>query len=407
MSENASDAPNDGDQGIIQNVINLDETENVHKTDKNVFKPEETENVHKTDKNLFKPEETENVHKTDKNLFKPEETENVHKTDQNLFKPEETENVHKTDKNLFKPDETENVHKTDKNLFKSDETENVHKTDNKPPNDNEKIDNGRSMNVFSDVCCTLYHTFKIPPEDRDPWIRHIEVLSDGNILLADRYNRQLLLYDSNGIHLKHVKLSSGPWSLAVTNNNLAAVTLPDQKMVTFVTIDTLKMISKIQIHDDCRGIACINNKLIVNCVTNGLKVLTLNGKTLKVFPQFVGYMSLLQGPNESLLCSHFASDRVVCIDLKGKVIYDFNDQTLSGPCSFTRDRVHEYLYVVGHHGNNIHMYGDQGQTRRILLTKTEGIDRSWAIGYDSAEKRLYISTFGGKNISIWKIVKEA
>jgi hypothetical protein len=69
--------------------------------------------------------------------------------------------------------------------------------------------------------------------------------------------------------------------------------------------------------------------------------------------------------------------------------------------------VHEYLYVVGHHGNNIHMYGDQGQTRRILLTKTEGIDRSWAIGYDSAEKRLYISTFGGKNISIWKIVKEA
>jgi hypothetical protein len=31
-------------------VINLDEKENVHKTDKNVFKPEETENVHKTDK---------------------------------------------------------------------------------------------------------------------------------------------------------------------------------------------------------------------------------------------------------------------------------------------------------------------------------------------------------------------
>jgi hypothetical protein len=40
MSENASDAPNDGDQGITQNVINLDEKENVHKTDKNVFKPE-------------------------------------------------------------------------------------------------------------------------------------------------------------------------------------------------------------------------------------------------------------------------------------------------------------------------------------------------------------------------------
>jgi hypothetical protein len=159
------------------------------------------------------------------------------------------------------------------------------------------------------------------------YIKQTKTCLNNNSCLLYLSANKILPSDKTSMCLIHGSLSSGGilnvW-YKVQQTSLKTFML---RPVTFVTIDTLKMISKIQIHDDCRGIACINNKLIVNCVTNGLKVLTLNGKTLKVFPQFVGYMSLLQGPNESLLCSHFASDRVVCMDLKGKVIYDFNDQT--------------------------------------------------------------------------------
>ncbi|CAG2229150.1 unnamed protein product [Mytilus edulis] len=259
--------------------------------------------------------------------------------------------------------------------------------------------------AFNDTQFKLIHVFKVESEDRDPWIRHIEVLSDGNILLADRYNKQLLLYDCNGIRLKQVKMTSGPWSMTITNNNLAAITLPDDKTVAFVFTETLRGSHKFLVRDDCRGIACIGKKLFVNCVTNGLKLLTMNGRTLKVFPQYVGYMSLAKGPNERLLATLFAEDRVICLDLKGKLRYEFTDKSLSGPSSFATDLVNEYLYIVGHHDNKIHMIGDKGKKSKILLSKKDGIDRPWAVSYDSCVKKLFISTFGGKNIMVLQKVE--
>lgn len=254
--------------------------------------------------------------------------------------------------------------------------------------------------TFDDVCFSLVHTFRVQSEDRDPWVRHLEVLADGNILLADRYNRRLLLYDNNGILLKQVKLPSGPWSMTLTNNNLVAVTLPDNKAVVLVFTDTLKISNKFQVHDDCRGIACIGSKLFVNCVTNGLKLLTMTGRTIKVFPQYVGYMGLARGPKDRLLATLFAEDRVICLNLKGKLRYDFTLKSLCGPTSFAVDATNGLLYIVGHNGNTINLVGNKGKQSRVLLTKKDGIDRPWAIGYDCCVKRLFISNFGGKNISV-------
>lgn len=253
---------------------------------------------------------------------------------------------------------------------------------------------------FESMAFSLVHTFRVQSEEKDPWIRHIEVLPDGNILLSDRYNCQLLLYDSNGILLKKAKLPSGPWNMTMTNNNLVAITLPDSKSVVFYTPNTLKSSTKFQVHDDCRGIACVGNRLFVNCVTNGLKIMTMAGKTLKVLPQYVGYMSLARGPKDRLLATLFAEDRMVCIDLKGKVRYDFTQKSLCGPTSFAVDNGKEHLYIVGHHGNTINLLSKKGKESRVLLNKKNGIDRPWAIGYDSCVKKLFISNFGGKNISV-------
>ncbi|CAC5406001.1 unnamed protein product [Mytilus coruscus] len=266
-------------------------------------------------------------------------------------------------------------------------------------------DNVLNTEAFNDTQFKLIHVFQVETEDREPWIRHIEILSDGNILLGDRYNKQLLLYDCNGIRLKQVKMTSGPWSMAITNNNLVAITLPDDKTVAFVFTETLRGSHKFLVRDDCRGIACIGNKLFVNCVTNGLKLLTMKGRTLKVFPQYVGYMSLAKGPNERLLATLFAEDRIICLDLKGKLRYEFIDKSLSGPSGFATDLVNEYLYIVGHNGNNIHMIGDKGEKSKILLSKKDGIDRPWAVSYDSCVKKLFISTFGGKNIMVLQRVE--
>lgn len=109
-------------------------------------------------------------------------------------------------------------------------------------------------------------------------------LQDETILLAD-YNNASLKRILPGFKSESdsLKLSGDVWSVAVINQNEVAVTLPDQKQVMIIALDT-KMKTKRTLKLDfvCRGITHYNNELFISS-DKTVYVYTLAGKVLGQF----------------------------------------------------------------------------------------------------------------------------
>jgi hypothetical protein len=52
-------------------------------------------------------------------------------------------------------------------------------------------------------------------------ITGIAVTNENNVLLCDYIKNQLLLFDEEGSYLSYLPLTSSPWDVAISNQNIA------------------------------------------------------------------------------------------------------------------------------------------------------------------------------------------
>ncbi|XP_053400548.1 uncharacterized protein LOC128557310 [Mercenaria mercenaria] len=106
-------------------------------------------------------------------------------------------------------------------------------------------------------------------------------------VVATDYQRCLVvLYDCNFTKKGHLKVSTGPWDMTRTSENVVAVTLPHEKKIKFLYVDNrIQDVSQISAPGNCRGIAAVNDKLAVTFSNPaGIKILSGIGEVIKDIP---------------------------------------------------------------------------------------------------------------------------
>ena len=80
---------------------------------------------------------------------------------------------------------------------------------------------------------------------------------ENNVLLCDYTKHQLLLFDEEGNYLNCLPLTSSPWDVAISNQNIAYVTMPTEQCILQVDPDKLCICSKVAFGDSSR-ISCVS-----------------------------------------------------------------------------------------------------------------------------------------------------
>jgi hypothetical protein len=90
-------------------------------------------------------------------------------------------------------------------------------------------------------------------------ITGIAVSKENNVLLCDYTKHQLLLFDEEGNYLSCLPLTGSPWDVAISNQNIAYVTMLTEQCILQVDPDKLCICSKVAFGDSSGiSISCVS-----------------------------------------------------------------------------------------------------------------------------------------------------
>lgn len=90
-------------------------------------------------------------------------------------------------------------------------------------------------------------------------ITGIAVSKENNVLLCDYIKHQLLLFGEEGNYLNCLPLTSSPCDVAISNQNIAFVTMPTEQCILQVDPDKLCICSKTVYGDPNVFISCVSS----------------------------------------------------------------------------------------------------------------------------------------------------
>ncbi|XP_052778794.1 uncharacterized protein LOC128216264 [Mya arenaria] len=231
----------------------------------------------------------------------------------------------------------------------------------------------------------------------------LALLPGGRLLLIDRDNTSVKMVDTNSNKLvSQIKLSSWPWDLCLLPGDKAAVTLPMEGDIQFVSTKgevTLQGIIKVGVQ--CRGIDFCDDNLIVSFIAQGKVVLMdvngtfrksvdkdRNGTPLFHCPYFLTVTR--DGRTPAIYVSDSDTSIITKLSISLEVLQTFKDPSLTEPygLSIVGDN---QLLVCWRESNNIVLLDTSTGKITQLLGKVEGIERPYSVANCKTQKRMFVT----------------
>ena len=89
-------------------------------------------------------------------------------------------------------------------------------------------------------------------------ITGIAVTNENNVLLCDYIKNQLLLFGEEGNYLSYLPLTSSHWDVAISNQNIALVTMPTEQCILQADDEKIYICSKTVFSDSNAFISCVS-----------------------------------------------------------------------------------------------------------------------------------------------------
>ncbi|KAL4218858.1 Tripartite motif-containing protein 45 [Mactra antiquata] len=261
---------------------------------------------------------------------------------------------------------------------------------------------GKSANEIGEFCA------KFENDTEDCWFTGALFLPDGRILLADRTNRKLKLFNSNFVPVVELALSSKPWDVALITGKEVAVSLPAECRLQFVEIDAshMRLTRSFSTDEPCFGVCHTNGKILTVTYDGdppNLKILSPSGKELTYvcvdddgFTLFSKPVYVTCTPNAKEI--YVTDERLGCVvNLKetGELNFNYSALDLGNAAGITVDASGK-IFVCGNSSNTVHMVAPNGEKVSVLVTG-DTISYPRAVAYEPREKKLLI-TQGDKDI---------
>ncbi|CAC5402381.1 unnamed protein product [Mytilus coruscus] len=218
------------------------------------------------------------------------------------------------------------------------------------------------------------------------------VLKGNKIILSDKVNKRIVIFDSDGMKINEILLTGLPRDITVVDAENVAVTIFEEKVIMVANIQSLKVHTELKIDCYANGITFQDDEFVVaqNCAIS--RIDSMSGSTIRQISTY-----------DTWFCCYIRTDvyiygtgnYVVCLR-KGKSVFKYSSNCLSRPAGIDLDSQRN-IYICGCVSNNIHQLNKGGKLIRIIPTETLGITSPWIIRFlKDSNKFLLTSENSGK-----------
>ena len=211
-------------------------------------------------------------------------------------------------------------------------------------------------------------------------------------------------------------MTSAPWDITLLPGDQAAVTLPDEKKIQFIsTKGRLSCLGSISVSGECSGIGLVGYNLVVSynppikveiMEYTGRVINTIttdnSGHNLFSYPLYITVGREKSG--EMIYVSDCGTNTITKLSMKGKILGTYKHKNWSDILGLTC--VGEGQVLVCDCGRDtVDVVSDDGKDIVTLLDSTHGIERPRALCYCPSQATLYVSSnIWGKPISVFQCV---
>ncbi|KAH3709019.1 hypothetical protein DPMN_068479 [Dreissena polymorpha] len=263
--------------------------------------------------------------------------------------------------------------------------------------------------VFT-ACGKSEHNVRIPSDSHTCWVRAICVLPNGQVLVADYYNKKVKLLNQQNQVMSHCVMSAGPKAICQITPNEVAVAVDDNTTheVQFIKVDQSQFVRgrKFQLQHRCYGIAHYHGDLFI-VSGQALFKYSLSGKQVcRLYEDLSGLMTVytcaVSPTLDKLYITNLSSDKLLTLARDGTLLASFTDPELELPCCVHVTPVGQVL-VCGRLSLTLVQVDSVGRTK--LATMTTEMDAVWApksVCYSSTTSSIIVG-MEGNHILVFKV----
>jgi hypothetical protein len=263
--------------------------------------------------------------------------------------------------------------------------------------------------------CTLFqiigkqsYCVTAKPDEEDSNFRSVCSLNDGTIILADYNKNKLSRFHGNNYTVTDYPLPGAPWQVCSINSTQAAVTLPSQQEVHFISVEgQMKTTKKINTDYECYGLAYKNKNLYISDYYLEVYIYSLSGRKRKQLrikqplPLF-SYSRNILAVSKDATKFYFAGSRLGPIHPVNlnRGIPRFNDGKLNRATYCYVTEVGSVL-VSGYHSNNVLQFTSDGKLLGEVIQADSGTGEIVSVCCNKQMSKIYVSRFGKNYIEVY------
>ncbi|CAG2230900.1 unnamed protein product [Mytilus edulis] len=244
----------------------------------------------------------------------------------------------------------------------------------------------QEMKSINNTQIRLRKRFNVEEQGFWTWLSGCTMVSNGNLMIADYWGSNVIMeYSEDGKHIRDIPCSGIPFDLTVIDTDRIAVTYGDSKYVDILNLKNTTVENKVNFDKDCYGISYQDDKLFIS--SGGIIITDIKGKVLKQLRVDCG--TYLETTIDRIYFTVRRDHTVHCIAMTGKEIWVHKVESLVDPRGINVDD-HQNVLVVGRDSNLLTVIQHDGTASKTLLTKSDGLDKPFALHYNKDKKMLFL-----------------
>ncbi|XP_052073366.1 uncharacterized protein LOC127711378 [Mytilus californianus] len=259
--------------------------------------------------------------------------------------------------------------------------------------------------TIDEITPTLTKILIIPKQNNTPRILGCQILPNGNILVLDKANKQLLLFSRYEIYSETVLIFEGdPNDICYIKGNLIAVTFHRLNQISLLDISTKRITKTILVDDNCFGIDSNGEILIVKLLgrTKSVFILDLEGNILSKVNVPADRTIRIALCKDSIVCTDWKDNLVSCYTKAGVLLWKHKHEDICEPFGITVDK-NGFIYVACKRNDKIVVLSEDGKTSRTILSKDNGIVAPHAINIDKTSSTLLVTNCSNDDVFVFEI----
>ncbi|VDI33204.1 Hypothetical predicted protein [Mytilus galloprovincialis] len=264
-----------------------------------------------------------------------------------------------------------------------------------------KVDQAQIVHIptgqsFDRTSLQLRQKFQIKDKNNYTNLRGCWILPKSHLLIADYYGDKVIMeYKDDGRHIRDIPVSDQPFDLAIIDSDRIAVSYFGNNM-EILNINNKTVLAKVSFESGCYGISYQNGNIYISVVHEGIVEMDVSGKRLRTIggKYAKGGMYHLTTTHDRIYCTNIDQNLVYCCSMMGEDIWTFTNQSLNDPRGISADG-DQNVFVVGLSSNNLMMIQHDGKDSKMLLSKSDGLNKPVSVHYNRDKKLLLVCNVKG------------